>query len=103
AAHDCARPFRNAQLVGGVRQGDRKRDRAGPRRGDRVGPLSEREMKETARRERALPPPRRCAIVAPMTRIWRTPMHRSALALISLIAAATPAAAQDYPTRPIRV
>ena len=30
-------------------------------------------------------------------------MHRSAFALISLIAAAIPAAAQDYPTRPIRV
>ncbi len=30
-------------------------------------------------------------------------MHRSAFALISLIAAASPAAAQDYPTRPIRV
>ena len=30
-------------------------------------------------------------------------MHRSALALISLLAAASPVAAQDYPTRPIRV
>jgi len=30
-------------------------------------------------------------------------MQKSALVLLSLIAAATPAAAQDYPTRPIRV